>query len=413
MLIVLFDQMIPQYANQFDMPNFRELRNEGTNFRNAYLGYMASETVIAHNVITSGQLPKHMGWTDEAYRDADNLLGKGAGAMHITGDLSGADFGTLINASYNGAGYPKLADYLQTADPGSKFIVVGEKSYAVDSATAPNGAIGVRMSSRSSSSLFDSCRTTLGGRYRFPFGTNVPSYLSDYCGRWYINSDAGNSYGTTTAFPSWMYPEDGNRFFPGTDASAMAGHTGGDTWVADAAIEMMTREPWSGMFVTLGAIDKAAHMWGAQKDAATFMGACHTGDPVADGAAQTHVRCAAENADVQLGKMLDAVEALDAQRRRRNHGRADGRPRRHLRRALLRQGHRRRRRQQLVLRADRGVGRGLVHPCDRPALQPAVAEPAAVDRHGEHPVLLPVDRDRGVADQPLHLPRRSWAPRRC
>ena len=40
-LIVLFDQMIPQYANQFDMPNFRELRNEGTNFRNAYLGYMA------------------------------------------------------------------------------------------------------------------------------------------------------------------------------------------------------------------------------------------------------------------------------------------------------------------------------------------------------------------------------------
>ena len=79
-LIVLFDQMIPQYANQFDMPNFRELRNEGTNFRNAYLGYMASETVIAHNVITSGQLPKHMGWTDEAYRDADNLLGKGAGA---------------------------------------------------------------------------------------------------------------------------------------------------------------------------------------------------------------------------------------------------------------------------------------------------------------------------------------------
>ena len=147
-LIVLFDQMIPQYANQFDMPNFRELRNEGTNFRNAYLGYMASETVIAHNVITSGQLPKHMGWVDEAYRDADNLLGKGAGAMHITGDLSSADFGTLINASYNGAGYPKLADYLQTADPGSKFIVVGEKSYAVESATAPNGAIGVRMSSR-------------------------------------------------------------------------------------------------------------------------------------------------------------------------------------------------------------------------------------------------------------------------
>ena len=92
----------------------------------------------------------------------------------------------------------------------------------------------------------------------------------------------------------------------------MAGHLGGDTWVADAAIEMMAKETWSGMFVTMGAIDKAAHMWGAQDDAANFTGACHTGDPVADGAAQTHVRCAAENADVQLGKMLDAVKALDA-----------------------------------------------------------------------------------------------------
>ena len=307
-LIVLFDQMVPQFANQFDMPNFREVRDAGTSFKNAYLGYMASETVIAHNVITSGQLPKHMGWTDEAYRDAHNLLGKGADAMHITGDLSLTDFGTLITDE----GYPKLADYLHATDPDLKFIVVGQKSYAVESAVAPTGDIGVRLSSRSSGSLFDECRATLGGRYRFPAGKNVPSYLSDYCGRWYINSDAGNSYGTTTAFPSWMYPEDGNRFFPGTDASALAGHTGGDTWVADAAIEMMDQEEWSGMFVTLGAIDKAAHMWGAQKDAATFMGDCDSGDAATVGAAQTHVRCAAENADVQFGRIKDAVEALDA-----------------------------------------------------------------------------------------------------
>jgi hypothetical protein len=307
-LIVLFDQMVPRYANLFDMPNFRKLRNAGTNFRNAYLGYMASETLIAHNVITSGQLPKHMGWTDEAYRDADNLLGKGADAMHITGDLSLTDFGTLIGNE----GYPKLADYLHTADPGSKFIVVGEKSYAVESAVAPTGDIGVRLSSRSSSSLFDDCRTALGGRYRFPTGKNVPAYLSDFCGRWYINSDGSNDYGTLAAFPSFMYPEDGNRFFPGTDASAQAGHTGGDTWVADAAIEMMNHEDWSGMFVTLGAIDKAGHMWGAQADAENFAADCTTGDPVADGAAQTHVRCAAENADAQLGRMMRAVRSLDA-----------------------------------------------------------------------------------------------------
>ena len=315
-LIVLFDQMLPEYANQFNMPNFRSLRDAGTNFKKAYLGYMASETVMAHNVITSGQLPKHMGWTDEAYRDADNLLGKGAGAMHITGDLSLGDFGTLIAHE----GYLKLADYLHTAHPGTKFIVVGEKSYAVESAVAPNGDIGVRMSGRSSSTL-DTCGTMLGGRYRKPDGKNVPSYLLDgplaapnTCGRYFINSADTLNYGTRAAFPSFIYPEDGNRFFPGTDASALAGHTGGDVWVADAAIEMMNDEenPWSGMFVTLGAIDKAAHMWGAQADAASFTGDCNDPDPAIRGANQTHVRCAAEIADAQLGKLLDAVSALDA-----------------------------------------------------------------------------------------------------
>ena len=92
-VIVLFDQMLPQYADQFDMPNFRELRDAGTNFKNAYLGYMASETVIAHNVITSGLEPRST-WAGPTrpIAIAANVFGKGADAMHITGDLSLADF---------------------------------------------------------------------------------------------------------------------------------------------------------------------------------------------------------------------------------------------------------------------------------------------------------------------------------
>ena len=315
-LIVLFDQMISSYADQFAMPNFRRIRDAGTNFKNAYLGYMASETVIAHNVITSGQSPKNMGWVDEAFRDAGNVFNKGTDAMHITGDLSLTDFGTLVN----GEGYPKLADYLHTAYPGSKFITVGEKSYAVESATAATGDIAVRLSSRRTNVTADyptGCRNLsvdgagTAGRWREPVGKAVPGYLrlpdatdSTLCGRFFINSDSSNDYGTRTAFPSWIYPEDGNRFFPGTDASALAGHLGGDTWVADAAVAMIGAENWSGMFVTMGAIDKAAHMWGAQADTAPQNCASPTG--------QTHVRCAAENADVQLGKLLAAVAAVDA-----------------------------------------------------------------------------------------------------
>ena len=56
----------------------------GTNFQNAYLGHMGSETVVSHNVMTSGLLPKHMGWADEWYRDTENVLGarQGRGLRH-------------------------------------------------------------------------------------------------------------------------------------------------------------------------------------------------------------------------------------------------------------------------------------------------------------------------------------------
>ena len=92
------------------------------------------------------------------------------------------------------------------------------------------------------------------------------------------------------------------RFIPGSDQSALAGHTGGDTWVADAAMAMMENENWSGMFVTLGGIDKGGHMWGADQDT--------DGNDCSTGAGQTHVDCMAKNADIQLGRMLDKLSAL-------------------------------------------------------------------------------------------------------
>lgn len=315
-LIVLFDQMLPQYADEFAMPNFRRLRDAGTDYTKAYLGYMASETVIAHNVITSGLYPKNMGYTDEAYRDSGNVFGKGVDAMHITGDLSLADFATV--EKNHGRPYPKLADYLHQARPGTKFITVGEKSYAVESATGASGDIAVRLSSRRSDVTSDAptgCRNLSipgvpgNGQWRSPAGKNVPAYLTrpdatdpTLCGRYFINADKNNDYGTKAAFPSWLYPNEGNRTVPGNDPA----HLGGDTWAADAAIEMMGRENWSGMFVTLAGIDKAGHMWGAQADDAAVD--CGTL------AGQTHVRCNAENADVQLGKMLAEVKKIDAQR---------------------------------------------------------------------------------------------------
>ena len=145
-LIVLFDQMLPKYADQFNMPNFRRLRDSGTNFKNAYLGYMASETVIAHNVIPSG-LPKNMGYTDEAYRDHGERLRQGQrrDAHHRRPEprrLRRRSRRTTARPT------PSSPTTCTPRDPGTKFITVGEKSYAVESATGASGDIAVRLSSR-------------------------------------------------------------------------------------------------------------------------------------------------------------------------------------------------------------------------------------------------------------------------
>lgn len=299
-LIVVFDQMRPEYAEIFGMRNVQRLQREGINFKNGYLGHMTSETVVSHNVMVSGVYPKRMGWVDEAYRDTDNLLGKGQNAMWVTGEFKREQFDTLIKH----AGYPKLADYLHRAQPGRKFIVVGQKAYAVDSVAAPSADIAVKMSGRqkinvknADGSVEAGC-VDFSGEYRHPDGANVPAYLLEpKCGRFYINSDKGDDHGTAGTSPSWIYPLDGDRFVPGKNAD----HMGGDAWVADAAMEMMEKEDWSGMLVTFGALDKAGHMWGAFNDKEAAPGSPDE---------QTHVPFAARFADEQFGRLLSKLASL-------------------------------------------------------------------------------------------------------
>jgi hypothetical protein len=250
---------------------------------------MASETVISDNVITSGQLPRDMGWADEAYRDTDNVLGVAPDSMWISGSLTREQFNALI-AHGN---YPKLADYLHAAHPGTKFIAAGQKNYAVFSANGPTGDISVTFSSRN----FD-CDGDGTNNWRGPTGFNVPSYISTpKCGRFYVDSATSLSYGTATTPPAWMYPLDGNRFAPGFDPL----HRGGDVWTADAGIAM-ENEPWSGMLLTLGSIDKASHMWGGITDDGTY--------PAGSPEEQAHLRFIAQTADQQVGRLIDKLRDL-------------------------------------------------------------------------------------------------------
>ena len=236
--------------------------------------------------MTSGMLPKHMGWSDEWYRDTEGLLGPVDG-RYVTGSMGVDQFDTLIEDK----GYPKLADYLHAAFPGTAVAAIGQKNYATYTMGGPGADMRITFSSRA----YD-CDGDGGLTWRGPTGVNVPSYISGpECNRFYVDGDKALDYGTLTTSPAWMYPLEGNRDLPGNDPD----HLGGDIWVTDAAFSVMDNEDWSGLLLTYGGIDKAGHMWGGLNDVPPYPGA----DP------QTHIAAAAKVADEQVGRLVDRLRA--------------------------------------------------------------------------------------------------------
>jgi predicted AlkP superfamily pyrophosphatase or phosphodiesterase len=286
-VFIVLDQLRPEFIEAFDMENVQALIDGGAHFERAYLGHMASETVISHNVMTSGQLPKNMGWSDEWYRDVEGVLGP-ENARYVTGSMSQDQFDDLIEH----AGYPKLADYLHAEYPGSTVATVGSKNYAVYTMSGPGSDIRLTFGGRE----FD-CDGT-GVTWRGPVGVGVPAYIDEpVCNRFYVDADRSIHYGTLDTSPAWMYPVEGNRDVPGYDDA----HLGGDIWITDAAFEIMDNEPdWSGMLLTYGGIDKAGHMWGGLNDVPPFPAGAT--DPM------SHLPHLAKVADEQVGRVIDKLE---------------------------------------------------------------------------------------------------------
>jgi len=331
-LIIILDQARPDTIERYKMRNVMALMEDGVTFPNAIVGHMAAETVISHGVITSGQLPKNLGWSNEGHRDVDNVLGGGAGAFYVTSSMSCSQFKSLIDAG----NYKKLADYLDDHfGESSVFVSIAQKRTAActaghsgfdTSATDPEDII---LQIRGSGAPVQ-CDGVPG--WRRPENGNpsatLPASLNinDTCSRWWT-WQAANAYGTGTLLPARIYNLDGNRFVPGFDPA----HQGGDVWSTDAAIEVIedtgTRD-WRGMLVSLGGIDKLGHMWGPEDK--------KKGPPGSE-REMRHLPFIAKTADEQVGRLIDALEAegiLDetlvvitadhaAQTGRRFHGRFD------------------------------------------------------------------------------------------
>jgi len=281
-VVIVVDALSREIVEKYDMRHVQALMRAGANAPNAYLGHLGAVTVVTHNVLTTGALPKNMGWTDEGYRDVDGVLAsqatKKGTKMWLTSNFGSAQMGPLQQH----AGYPKLADYLHAKRPGSTVVAISPKSYA-----------GWGLAGGSTDRMITFSGKTHdcdggGVQWRGPGGLNPPAYLTEpACGRFYVDSDSNLVYDTNVS-PAWMYGLDGNRYTVGHDTA----HQGGDVWAADAAIATMKNEPkWSGVFVTLPGVDKAAHMWGSIDDPGGP-------DPM------THLKASAEVADEQVGKIV-------------------------------------------------------------------------------------------------------------
>jgi hypothetical protein len=293
-VIIVLDQARPDTITRYGMENVQELQHEGTSFPNAIVGHMAAETVISHNVMTSGQLPRDMGWSNEVYRDADEVLGP-KDAYYVTSSMSCAQFRDLIEHG----NYKKLQDYLDDEfGESATFASIAQKRTAACTSgwTRSMDAGDIIFQIRGSSAA--TCDTRSG--WRQPEYANGPAGFFDLsaCSRWYTWQQAG-AYGTGSTSPANLYPLEGNRFVPGDDAA----HIGGDNWSADAAIKVIEDDSaWRGMLVSLGAIDKMGHMWGPEDNV--------TGPPGSD-AQVSHLPFAAKNADVQVGRIVDALRDQD------------------------------------------------------------------------------------------------------
>lgn len=280
-VIIVVDALSREIVEKYDMANVKALMADGVDTPRGYLGHTGSVTVVTHNVITSGMLPQHMGWTNEGYRDVDGVLGA-PGGLYLTSNF-GYD---QLSALQQHAGYPHLSDYL---DDTGKVFTVSPKGYAAYGLAGPGSA-------NTSVVTFASGPTCDGIRYRMPTGVPAPpSYISSACGSRYL-VERDKSY-DTLQYPAQLYPATDDRYVVGDEPA----HQGGDVWATDAVLDIMAHETdaWSGIFVSLPGVDKAAHMWGGVNDPEA---ATPGYDPM------THMAYATATADAQVGRIIQALE---------------------------------------------------------------------------------------------------------
>ena len=87
LVVMVFDQMRPDYIDRFNLENFKRLRASSRHYPEAYVGHLASQTIVSHLVIPTGLPPKELPWLEDVLLDAEGALGK-PDAVYKTDDLT-------------------------------------------------------------------------------------------------------------------------------------------------------------------------------------------------------------------------------------------------------------------------------------------------------------------------------------
>jgi len=272
LIIVVLDQFRADYVNRLRLPALQDLSRRGTVFESAHVGHLPATTVVSHQVIPRGLFPKHLAWSDDLHHDLEGTLGE-KGGLYDPGEFDLRQMRALLSRVDS-------AHVARIFTGRGRFIAVGQKRYAVFAMAAEAADLVVTLSET----------LKIGNPFGpeavgwvHPDGMDVPSSLiGKPRSRFWL--DTRPDYGTGTA----VYRLGGHRTVPGPDPE----RPGGDAWVVDAAMHLMERQPWSVAMLTLGAVDRVGHMYGAERDLAN------------PNSSQVHIKDVILQADAQVGRLV-------------------------------------------------------------------------------------------------------------
>src|SRR5262245_42099211 len=134
LVVMVFDQMRPDYIDRFNLAHFKRRRAPSRKYPEAYVGHLASQTIVSHLVIPTGLAPKALPWFEDVLLDAEGVLGK-PNAAYKTDDLTREQMWRLLEP------IPPQR-FLQARIRGKlgPVFAVGEKNYAAIVFGGPHAA---------------------------------------------------------------------------------------------------------------------------------------------------------------------------------------------------------------------------------------------------------------------------------